>query len=61
MKIFQYHGPFGFAIKKYRDDITEAVNEFSSFWSHFLEGIQIDTLETTTETLDMSRKNQSMT
>ncbi|KAK0616138.1 hypothetical protein DIS24_g11696 [Lasiodiplodia hormozganensis] len=58
MKIFQYHGPFGFAIKKYRDEITQAVSEFSSFWNHFLEGVQIDTLETTTETLDMSRKIQ---
>lgn len=61
MKIIQYHRNFGAAIMKYRDEITEAVNEFSSFWNHFLEGVQIDTLETAAETLDVSRKNQSMT
>ncbi|KAF9634050.1 hypothetical protein BFW01_g4945 [Lasiodiplodia theobromae] len=58
MKIFQYHRNFGAAIMKHRDEITEAVNEFSSFWNHFLEGVQIDTLETAAETLDVSRKNQ---
>ncbi|OJD31822.1 wd-repeat protein [Diplodia corticola] len=52
------HEYFPHAIRKYRNDMTEAVEGFSSYWQHFLEGVQLDTLDATTETLDIALKSQ---
>ncbi|KAL0258747.1 hypothetical protein SLS55_006250 [Diplodia seriata] len=57
MKILD-HESFLVALREHKDEMSEAVAGFSSYWHQFLEGVQIDTLETTTDTLGAVRKIQ---